>query len=47
VYLYTDYVGVACMVDYRATNPGNAGFLLQGVINAADTTRYGNPSLID
>ena len=30
VYLYTDYVGVACMVDYKATNAQNAGFLLQG-----------------
>lgn len=47
VFLYTDYVGVACMVDYHVINT-DAGFLLQGVINAADTTRYGAPtSLID
>ena len=47
VFLYTDYIGVACMVDYKATNAENAGFLLEGVIDASDTTRYGNPSLID
>jgi hypothetical protein len=47
VFLYTDYVGVACMVDYKATNAQNAGFLLQGVIDATDTNRYGNPTLID
>src|SRR5262245_48528443 len=44
VYMQTDYVGLACMVDYKVTNP-EAGFLLQGVINAADVARYAN--LID
>ena len=41
VYLYTDWIGVACMADYKVTNE-NAGFLLQGTILATDTTRYGS-----
>jgi hypothetical protein len=39
VYQATDWVGVSCMADYKVTNP-DAGFLLQGVINASDTTSY-------
>jgi hypothetical protein len=46
IYMQTNWVGVGVMADYKVTNP-DAGFLLQGVINAADTTRYGNPTLID
>jgi len=39
VYQRTDFVGVSCMTDYKVTNP-NAGFLLQGVIDAGNTDRY-------
>jgi hypothetical protein len=40
VYTYTDYVGVACMVDYKITNT-DAVFLLQGVVDKTNTARYG------